>query len=64
MTFKSDDESARVVLRTASHNALILNTANTVISNHDQFQQEVLNLIQDAFQILESIADFAVSTYN
>ncbi len=55
------DESARVILRAVSHGSLILNAANTVVSNHEQYQpEEALNLIHGAFQALESIADCAV----
>ncbi len=59
--FQKCDQSARVILRAASHGALILNAANTVVSNHEQYQpEEALNLIHGAFQALESIADCAI----
>lgn len=57
------DESARVILRAASHGSLILNAANTVLKNPEQFQpEEALNLMQGVFQTFEAIADCAIRT--
>ena len=57
------DESARVMLRAASHGSLILNAANTVLSNKEKFSpDEAVNLIHGAFQCMDAITDCAMRT--
>lgn len=55
------DESARVMLRAASHGSLILNAANTVLSNKEKFSpEEAVNLVHGAFQCMDAVTDCAM----
>lgn len=58
---KKCDESARVILRAASHGSLMVNAMNTIMNEPDKYQtEEVVNLIHGAFRTFESIADCAL----
>ena len=55
------DESARVILRAASHGSLMVNAMNTIMNEPDKFQpEEVVNLIHGTFKTFEAIADCAI----